>query len=81
MPSTDLQTLSAASDVSEHILTLVASCVEGWFPPGTPLDFDEFIDRLCNDYLNDAGWDIEDLATPAVRKILRHARAVRRDLA
>lgn len=79
MPELRVLTDSAAVDAS--MLDLVADCVVGWFPPSRRLDVDDFFDRLCFDYLNGVGWDIENLDSPAARKILRHARQVRRDLA
>jgi hypothetical protein len=72
--------LSKAEDVTDHILVLVANCVEDWYPDDRSMPQDDFIDRLCDSYGNEEGWDIEDLDTPAVRKIMRHARSVRREL-
>lgn len=77
----DLHILASAEDVSEHVLVLVADCVEDWFHDERPMPSDEFIDCLCEGYGNADGWDIEMLDTPAVRKIMRHARHVRREMA
>jgi hypothetical protein len=73
-----IRLLLQAQDVTDHILVLVANCVEDRFAEG-PIPTEDFIDRLCDDYAE--GWDIEILDSPAVRKIMRHARAVRRELA
>lgn len=75
-----MKVLVRAADVTDHILVHVGSCVDDWFPDG-PLPEDDFIDRLCRGYGNGEGWDIENLDTPAVRKIMRHARQARREMA
>lgn len=77
--STNLRLLVTAGDVDEDALALVRECVDDWFPADTPMAQDDFIDTLCERYGNTAGWDIEQLDTPAVRKIMREARRVRRD--
>jgi hypothetical protein len=73
--------LTAAEDVTAHILVLVATCVEDWFPPSRPMPLEDFIDCLCVRYGNAEGWDIESLDSLAVRRIVRHARYVRREIA
>lgn len=70
--------LTEAQDVTDSILDLVARCVENRFSEPGPMPTEDFIDRLCDDYAE--GWDIERLDTPAVTKIMMHARSVRRDL-
>jgi hypothetical protein len=75
-----MRILTQANDVTEHILVLVANCVEDWFPHG-PMPTDDFIDRFCECYGMDEDFDIESLDTPAVRKIMRHARAIRQEIA
>lgn len=82
-----LRILRTAIDVDAGVLRAVVDCLD-WFPDGTPMSEDDFIDRLCGTYGlqrdidgEPHGWDIEDLGTPAVRKIMRHARAVRRGVA
>ena len=77
---TPLRLLTQKSDVTLHIRALVANCVEDWFP-NEPLNTEDFIDRLCTHYLNDEGWDIESMDTPAVREIMREARHTKRELA
>lgn len=77
--TSDLRMLEHANEVSAHILVLVANCVEDRFNEG-PIPEGDFIDRLCDDYGNADGWDIDNLDTPAVRKIMRHARKVRREM-
>lgn len=73
-----MRILETATDVTDDVLNAAARCVEDRFAPGIPLDQEDFIDRLCDDYAR--GWDIERLDTPAVRKIMRHARTVRAEL-
>lgn len=76
---TNLRLLVTAGDIDEDALALVRECVDDWFLVGTPMAADEFIDTLCERYGNTAGWDIEQLDTPAVRVIMREARRARRD--
>jgi hypothetical protein len=78
----NLTVITSAEEVTDRVLELVAECVEGWFPPGQAggMPEDEFIDRLCHNYLNAEGLEIENLDTPAVRRIMNHARRVRRVL-
>jgi hypothetical protein len=72
--------LTKAEDVDAHVLVLVANCVEDWFPPERALATEAFLDRLCNGYIDSDGWDIEQMDTPAVRKIMRHARHTRQEM-
>jgi hypothetical protein len=69
--------LVTAEDVTDEILGAVAQAVE-WFEGEATMPVEDFIDRLCGTYAE--GWDIEQLDTPAVRKIMKHARKVRREL-
>ena len=78
MIGSNLRLLTAAIDVTPEMLEAAASTVEDWFLTA-PLRLDDFIDRLCEDHLNPAGWDIEDMTSPAVAKLIRHARRVRRE--
>lgn len=68
--------LETAGDVSPEILTSVEDCVD-WFEEQRGLPTDEFIDRLCTTYAD--GWDIESYDNEAVRKIMRHARKIKRE--
>jgi hypothetical protein len=74
--TTDWKLLETADDVNPAILDMVTECVD-WFPDEEPMPTDDFIDRLCKTYLNRYYVDVEHLDTPAVRKIMRHAREVR----
>jgi hypothetical protein len=79
---TALRIIYGAHEVSDHMLTLVVNCVEDWFPADRGrINTEDFIDRLCENYGNADGWDIEQLDTPAVRKIMRHARTAQREMA
>lgn len=75
-----MRLLVNADDVNAHLLVLAVNCVEDWFPEG-PIPLDDYVDRLCHDYLNAEGFDIENLDTPAVRKIMRAAREAQRQMA
>jgi hypothetical protein len=76
-----MRIIEKAGDVSSHMLVLVDNAVDDWINLHftSPLDDEAFIDRLCRDYANADGWDIENLDTPAVRKIMRAARQTRRE--
>ena len=71
-----LKTLETADDVTAEILSDVEDCV-GFFED-EPMGTEAFIDRLCKSYGSDQ-FDIESYDNPAVRKIMRHARAVKRE--
>ena len=73
----ELVILREAADVTPHILQCVEETVE-WFADEPSLSTEEFIDKLCDIYAGD-NWDIEDYACPAVHKIMREARRIRRD--
>ena len=63
--------------VTPAILADVEDCVS-WFD-GEPMGVEDFIDRLCRSYgqVGEDRYDIERLDSPAVKMIMRHARAVR----
>ena len=75
----ELIILCEAADVTPHILQCVEETVE-WFDDEPSLSTEEFIDKLCDIYAGD-NWDIEDYACPAVHKIMREARRIRRESA
>ena len=70
-----MKLIERADDVTTGMLTVVANCVDDYYIDSGIPPVDEFIDRLCDEYGNADGWDIENLDTPAVRKIMRHARS------
>jgi hypothetical protein len=73
----DFMILENGKDVSPAVLKSVEDCLDFyWGDPTLPLE--DFIDRLCTTYLNQDGIDIEEYDNPAVRKIMRHAREIRR---
>lgn len=78
---TGMVVLYKAEDVNGHVLRLAVDCVEDWFTEGFSIPVDDFIDRLCDDYLNAEGYDIEQYDSPAVRKIMREARQAKREMA
>jgi len=69
--------LREAEDVTKAILESVRECVE-WFDDEPTMVTEDFIDRLCDSYGGD-DFDIENYDNPAVRKIMREARAIRRE--
>jgi hypothetical protein len=73
-----LKILESEADVTDDILTSVDECVD-WFDDEPSMPTEEFIDRLCTTYA--VGWDIESYDNPAVRKIMRRARQVRKERA
>jgi hypothetical protein len=54
--------------------------MDDWFPDDQ-IPTEDFIDRLCDNYLQAEGFDIESYDCPAVRKLMRHARQAKRELA
>ena len=73
----ELVILREAADVTPYILQCVEETVE-WFADEPSLSTEEFIDKLCGIY-GRGDWDIEDYACPAVHKIMREARRIRRE--
>lgn len=71
-----MKILKTEADVGPDVLASVDEAVD-WFADERAMPTEEFIDRLCKSYGTD--WDIEDYDTPAVRKIMRRARQVRRE--
>lgn len=69
--------LETEADVTDAILALVDECVD-WFDNEPTMPTEAFIDRLCATY-GAITWDIESYDNPAVRKIMRRARGVRRE--
>lgn len=69
-----------AEDVTEEILQIAEETYDGWFDDDQPIDWEEFIDRMCKEgYLSDeTRLEFEEYDNPAVRKIQRHVRAYRR---
>ena len=70
-----LRVLHEAADVDDEVLASVVDCLD-FFDDRRLLPVEEFIDCLCNTYAD--GWDIESYDCPAVGKIMRYARAMRR---
>lgn len=76
-----LAILYDADDVTDKVLRDAEETVD-WFDDEPSMPTTDFIDRMCQGggYLADGTpYDIEELDSPAVRKIMRHARQVRRD--
>lgn len=69
-----------AADVTEEMLGLAEDTHDSWFDDGEPIDWEEFIDRLCKSgYLADGTrLEFETYESPAINKIKKHVRAYRR---
>jgi len=69
-----------ASDVTDEMLNLAEETHDGYFDADKPLDWEDFIDRLCKEgYLSDGTRiEFEVYDNPAIRKIKKHVRAYRR---
>ena len=71
-----------AEDLPAGIDAMIAETVE-WFLDDSRLNTEDFIDRLCQSFGGDGygenDWDITELDSPAVRKIMREARSVHRE--
>ena len=68
-----IRVLETASDVTPEILAIAEETVD-WFDDEPQMRTQAFIDRMMGGTL-----DIEDYDNPAARKIMRHARKVRRE--
>lgn len=68
-----------AADVTDEILRLAEEVYDGWFDDDEPIDWEEFIDRLCKmGYLaDDTRLEFDTYDCPAVSKIKRHIRNYR----
>jgi hypothetical protein len=84
----NLQILETGDDVTPEIEAKVKECYEAYFSdaPDEPMGTMEFFDRLEGflserDYATDewSGYEIDDVDTPAARKIMRIARALRKE--
>ncbi len=69
-----LRILVSAEDVTDDVVEAIEDTLE-WFDR-QPLSTEAFIDRLCGTCGD--GWDIESYDNAATRKIMAHARALRR---
>ena len=69
-----------AADVTEEILQLAEEISESWFGDDERIDWEDFIDRLCNEgYLKDGTkLDFEEYDNAAINKIKKHIREYRR---
>lgn len=75
----DPRILHSAEDVTDDVLTDAENVFDGWYADARRIDWDEFIDRLVamQSYRPDGSYDIEEMSSPAVRKIQRHVRSLR----
>jgi hypothetical protein len=69
-----------SSDITPEILRLAEETHNSYFDDGKPIEWDDFIDRLCSEgYLSDGTrLDFDTYDNAAVRKIQKHVRAYRR---
>jgi hypothetical protein len=68
-----------AADITPKMLELAEEVNDSWFDSDEPIDWEEFIDRLCQwSVMQEPKWEFDDYCNPAVEKIKRHIRAYRR---
>lgn len=76
--------LHDADDVTPEIEAHIRDCVD-WFDGEPTMGQQEFIDRLCKSYggsgENQDDFDLDSYDSPAARRIMRIARAERRERA
>lgn len=77
----EIQVLQSEDDVTIQVLKSVEDCFDAY--AGERFTNDEFIDELADTYglASTPKWDIESYDNPAVRKILRHVRHLRKETA
>lgn len=80
--ATSWRVLREAEDVTPDVEALVRECVD-WFEDEPTMGTQEFIDRLCKTY-GGAGYspddfDLDNYDSPAARRIMRIARAERKE--
>ena len=72
-----MKILRAAEDVTPEIEANVLDCLD-WFWDEPGLKTEEFIDRLASTYGGE-DWDIDNYASDATKRIMKIARAARRE--
>lgn len=70
-----MKILRTEQDVTEEVLALAEETVD-WFDDEPTMPTEDFIDRM---FRNPTDCDIEDYNNGAAKKIMRHARKVRRE--
>lgn len=71
--------LDSVDDVTEEVLKIAEEVESGWFEDEPKIDWESFIDRLANyGKYADVPFDIDQYDNPAVRKIQKHIRYIRR---
>ena len=70
-----MKVLVTEADVTPEVLAEVEGFVE-WFEDEPTMSSEDFIDRM---FKYPSRWDIEDYDNPAARKIMRHARKIRKE--
>lgn len=67
------------ADATDEVITIVMSIVDGWYSE-TAIDWDDVWDRADGTELPSGEvLDIENLASPAIRRIKQEVRRIRRD--
>lgn len=70
MPDVQITTREDARAIESD----VEAIVEGWYPPGTRMDWEDFLERL-----EKRGMDLGDsMDSPAIRQIKKMAREMRK---
>lgn len=70
-----MKIIKTEQDVTDEILEMAEETVD-WFDDEPTMPTEEFIDRM---FRHTTSVDIEDYDNEAARKIMRHARKIRRD--
>lgn len=77
-PTHATRLLRTAADVTDRILELAEETYDGFFDYEGPIDWEDFLDRLCSYGQHEADpFDIAQMDNPAVRKIKTHIRKYR----
>lgn len=80
MTEKKLTAITAVADVTQEVLDAAYTVMDGW-PSGRPIDVENMLDRIEAAPLDDGTYpDLGvDVASPAVREILRAAQQYKRE--
>jgi hypothetical protein len=78
-PMPEMRTLRTAQDVTQDILDDAEQVYNGWFAGVERIDWDDFIDRLSDQYgpRGNPPYEFETYDDPAVNKVKRYIRQAR----
>lgn len=80
---TEIRDVRTAEDVTGEILQDAEAVYDGWFAEEARVDWEAFIDRLSDNYgpQGKPPYEFLDYDSPAVRKVQKYVRALRREAA